>query len=86
MVTHKQRWKRRTPQSWSWTNKPTQDSKNMYTLTLSDVAEGPLVVLEKSVALDVIHSIASQTNFPEHSEKIKAVSEPSSAPEQKTHP
>lgn len=29
--------------------------------------------------LDVIHSIASQTNFPEHSEKVKSVSGPSSA-------
>lgn len=79
MVTHKQRWKRRTWQLWSWTEKPTQDSKNMCTLTLSDVVEGPLIVLEKSVALDVIHSIASQTNFPEHSEKIQPVSGPSSA-------
>lgn len=51
----------------------------MYTLTLSDAVEGPLVVLEKSMLLDVIHSIASQTNFPEHSEKIKPVSGHSSA-------
>lgn len=70
----------------SWTEKPTQDSKNMYTLTLSDVVKGPLVILEKSVALNVLHSIASQTNFPEHREKIKPVSGPSSAPKQETHP
>lgn len=80
MVTYKQGRKRRTWQLWSWTTQTTQDSKTMYTLTFSDVVEGPLVVLEKSMALDVIHSIASQTNFPEHSEKIKPVSGPSSAP------
>lgn len=66
--------------------KSTQDSKNIYTLTFSDVVEGPLIVLEKTVALDVIHSIASQTNFPEHSEKMKPVSGSSSAPTQETPP
>lgn len=86
MVAHNQRWKRRTWQLWSWTKKIHRILKTYYTLTLSDVVEGPLVVLEKSVVLDLVHSIASQTNFPEHSEKIKPVSGPSSASTQKTHP
>lgn len=57
---------------------------HMYTLTLSDVVKGPLVVLEERVALDLIHSGAAQSNLPAH--RTKTVSRASSAGTRNTPP
>lgn len=62
-------------------------AKNMQTLTLSNVVKGPLVVLEKRVAFDLIHSSAAQTNLPAHSNGTnRTVSRASSVSTKKTHP
>lgn len=60
----------------------------MHMLTLSNVVKGPLAVLEERVGFDLIHSIASQANFPAESNNIKTLSRASSssASAQKTHP
>ena len=59
---------------------------HVHTLTLSDVVEGPLVVLEEGVALDVIHSGAAETNRPAQSERDQDCERSGARPKHKTHP
>lgn len=50
-------------------------SMHMCALTVTDVVKGPLFIFEEGVAFDLIHSSATQTNFPaQRRERVVRVS------------